>query len=221
MTTPGPVQPHSRVTLSGIFGPTATPYEIWSWGVNTTAFLTPNQTNLAALANGTQAAYATHLAPLYKSDVVLLKTRAAAVSPSGTVSKDAEGGYEQFDNVTSTPGTNSGTAVSFPLQTALVVSLQTGRAGPSGKGRFFLPWPSAMALSEGFRLSDANAATVRTGVRNFLLAVRAAAGDQASLLVVSYKGFASPVTSVAVGRTPDTMRSRRNAIKEGKIFQAL
>ncbi len=54
------------------------------------------------------------------------------------VNKNADDAYKQGDSVADAAGGTSGSVV-MPLQTALVVSLTTNRAGPTGKDRFYLP----------------------------------------------------------------------------------
>lgn len=207
-----PVQAHTRVTFSGVFGSTTAPLEIWSFNINTASIFDKTITAHKTLADAAQAAYATHIKPILDSEQIITRVRAAAIGIDGRVLKTGDGGYVQADNVTVTPGALGVSAANRkPLSTALVCSLVTNRAGPSGKGRFFLPWPSSQVLGTDYRLSTTDQATDLAAVKGFIGALRTAGTD---VLVVSSKDFASPVTGVRVGRTPDTMRSRRSHLLE-------
>lgn len=212
-----PKPAHTRITFSGIFGPAATPYEEWAFGLN---FATYGNTAAiqASVAGSAATAFQTHLPGLFKPDVRLVRTRVAQVTELGHVLKVAGSGeYVQGDNLLQVPGTSSNTAV-VPLQTACVVSLLSNRGGSTGKGRAFLP-TIASPLGSDYRWSTTAADAVNTAMRAFLNALAAIVGTgQTPALgpaqVVSTKGYLSPVTSVRTGVVPDTMRSRRGRIPE-------
>jgi hypothetical protein len=212
-----PVVPHQRLTFSGVFGSVASPVEIWNWGLALERIVDVGQMETGVAA--ARQAWVTHLAPIQPPSVNLTRVRIADINELGRVNVTSTGAYVQRDAVTPAAGTGSaGTAV-MPLQTATVVSLMTNRAGPTGKGRFFLPW-THQPLQNDFRMTEAASTTVATALKSFLNAV--VAGFTVSgitpvprLVVSSSKGYLSPVTGVRVGRVPDTMRSRRSALLEG------
>ena len=213
---------HTRITFSGVFGSTTQPIEIWAFNLSARPVLGTQPPGNAQMAADVAAAYTTHLKPLYDTDVTLTRVRIASLGPEGLVSKDGNGAYNQVDHNTAVSGANGAVAANRkPLQTALVVSLTTGRAGPTGKGRFFLPWPSPQLLDTEYRISATQAATNAASAKAFLNAVSTAVGAP---LVVASGGSVKPgglgpaltnVTGVRVGRVPDTMRSRRSALLEG------
>lgn len=207
-----PYVPHNRITLSGIFGALAAPVEEWSWSFATAPSTSGEPGAMIALATEVMSLYGTHMAPMFGPNVVLTRTRAAAINESGHVPQTADGQYLQGDNVTTKVGT--GSQVGQPiLQQALAVSLVTPRAGASGKGRFFLP-ATVHPVGTGYTLASTNTQAVATAAAAFLSGVANSNAFVGGILVCSYKGFASPVTGVRVGSVPDTMRSRRGRLTE-------
>lgn len=208
-----PVQAHTRITFSGVYGSTTQPTEVWSFNVNTSAAFDRTVPAHQTVADACLTAYHTHMRPLYDTDVTLTRVRAAAIGIDGRVLKTPAGGFLQADKTGVSSGAQGAVAANRkPLQTALVVSLVSARAGASGKGRYFLPWPQPTVLDTEWRISTTAQTAILDASRLFLQAVAAAAGP---VLVISYKDFASPVTGVRVGRVPDTMRSRRSHLIEG------
>lgn len=227
MTAPAPVvvvrppkPAHLRLTWSGVFGTLAGPIEEWSFGLAlpTEATIDPfTDAQIDALAQGMRTCYVSTLAPRMPSDVILTECRFANVNGLGRVKLRADGSYVQGINTVPQPGLDN--PVAIPLQTALCVSLVTARPGPSGKGRFFLPWPSQF-LNIGTKTLDANQATVMLDAcRDFLVAVNGLTPGDVS--VASTKGYLSTVIGLRVGRVPDTMRSRRERVPEGYVQRSL
>lgn len=205
---------HTRVVFNGVIGTAAAPLEEWSFSVKFPAAAIPaDGTDLVAdgVATDLAAAYGTNMDTLFPSDVVLTGIKVSHVLDTGHVAVRADGSYVQGEWAGEIPGLN--TPVGLPLQTALCVSLSTGRAGPTGKGRFFLPWPSIDIEAATKSITEANAGFLATSVAGFL--------DSMSTVmtyapqVVSSKGYMSEVLGVRIGRVPDTMRSRRADLPEG------
>jgi hypothetical protein len=194
------------VTYSGVFGTLASPIEIWSFTIKGQPVESSNTPQAKAFT--AKNAYSAGLRQVLPSSVILTRTRFSQHAAGGLVEQTADGAYVQADDLTTVAGTDTGGAA-IPLQSSVCVSLVTGRAGPSGKGRFFLPMPAA-ALDATWRLPIAKADAI---------AANAAAtldGLAAVLIpcVVSSKGFRTEVTAVRVGRVVDTIRTRRNAMVE-------
>lgn len=230
-----PSPAHTRITWSGVFGGATAPVEIWAFGLNAEPL------DVAAYGAGQVAtkmvtAYSTHLKGLFGTSVLLTKTRVANVDASGHVTKVADGSFRQLDDVTQIAGTATETNASRkPISTALCVSLTTARAGATGKGRFYLPWPPVYVLETDYRVSAAFTDSLRDAAKSFLDAVNAGltaaqpGGTATGRLVVASGGSVktgeapalSRVTGVKVGRVPDTMRSRRGAMLEGYSVGAL
>lgn len=217
-----PKPAHNKITFSGIYGDASAPTEIWQWSLNTGPAVFASAADRQSFADRMRDAWALRIKPIQPSDVKLTSVRVAQVLEGGLVSRNVDGGYNQADSVMTVQGTNPQTA-QMPLQTALAVTLETARAGATGKGRIFLPWPG-FTLDGTWRLTQANADTVRTAVRSLINDINldaALVGATKEVQVVSSLGYLSRVTHVSVGRAPDTMRSRRSALKESRVRVAL
>lgn len=215
MTTPTPPPAHSLQVFEGVFGTPALPVERWTFTLKTAPTLGDIQANMDAEAAALRDAWVTSLRPLFAGDVVLTRVKTVNVAATGKVDLRTDGSYEQAILETNNPGAQDpATSTRYPLQTALVVSLGSVRAGATGKGRFFLPWPAAARLEPDWRVTTAFADSLMTNVLAFLRGVRAACSDR-PLVIPSSKGYLSNVTTVRIGVVPDTMRSRRNQLLEG------
>lgn len=206
---------HTLVTFSGVIGSGAAQVETWSFSVKAAQLAAGDRTiaNLIAIANECQQRYADNFVTHTGEDTVLTNVRVAAIDATGHVEKTADGEYVQGDHAANWAGTEA--KQPMPLQTALCVSLNTARAGATGKGRFFLPWPAMSLDATDKRIPVAQATPFLGYVVNFLTGVQDALG--VDLQVVSSKGYMSPVTGVRLGRVPDTMRSRREDSPEGYV----
>jgi hypothetical protein len=200
-----PLPDHFRVTYSGVLGSQAAPIEQWSLSFNLDAsggvgdvFTTATRTALTqSWANGIQN--------VMPNDVWLTRSRIAAVV-GGRVVKDSAGAYQQLDNNDAFQGAG-GPARSLPASACLVASLMTARAGSTGRGRVFLPFPGFEVSSSDKLLGQAQAILVADAVKATVNGLNAVPGT-GRVSVVSSRGYASPVTSIRVGRRPDVLRSR-------------
>ena len=220
-----PKPEHTLVTWSGVFGGVTAPIERWSVSLaalgGQVSAATPVWTTIA---DAMHLAFRETLGVLYGPSIALTGTRAVRVDALGKYKTRIDGTYELGDSALVTGFTAGGTAGALmPLQTALVVSLATGRPGPTGKGRIFLPWPTIYGLQPDFRLSAGNAASLSLAARDFVARVNRAFSGLPAIgaespavrtQVVSSKGYGTTVTGVRVGRAPDTMRSRRSSLVE-------
>lgn len=122
-------------------------------------------------------------------------------------------------------GTVGGGAFAPPAQLATVATLRTtADRGLASKGRMFLPACAGYQDVDTNGQAATSAATrVAGAVRQFFIDINAAyaaaqSGDEAlgRVGVASDKGVGQfrQVTKVAVGRVPDTMRSRRGKLDE-------
>lgn len=214
-----PVPAHVKTTFTGVFGNITSPVEQWSFSINTADGVFVNQVDRENVAEAIADAWGLRMAVLHPPHVHLTRVRVAQVAAGGLVSKTVDGAYQQGD----WEGDKQGSGVSqvLPIQTAVVVSLGSNRSGPSGKGRFFLPAPSASIGSSDFRMTQE--ATDLILARSVALLgdidgiLGSSTGGSGAPVIVSTKGFVSPVTNVRVGRVMDTMRSRRSSQLEGYV----
>lgn len=121
------------------------------------------------------------------------------------------------------------TALSYPPQVALAVTLQGARRGPGQFGRFYLPGPN-MALQADARMSKAHQQTANEFVRTFLLACRDAYAIPSSPDVVDANpvnvsslgngtaGTIQIIERAGVGRVFDTVRRRRRQLGEDRVL---
>lgn len=228
-----PAPRHLYCRFSGVFGPLATPYEIWSFGFaldpGTGGGSQPggiDKTSMVTLANALSAHW-TSIAPGMSNQVRLTEVKASVVGAEGFVEKDANGTYVQGEKAMDATG--SGT-LSVPPQIALVHSLLTLADGAVGRGRFYLPSPAVGALEANGQITTTSRDAFVTRCKTFLDAVNTSSSNAGFGRVVVASGGSvtkgipaalRPVTTVAVGRVLDTQRRRRNAINEAPAGVAL
>lgn len=199
---------HTRVVFEGLVGTVAAPVEHWAFGVNFPADALaagPNDTVDNAVAADLKAQWDATLKAITPGDNFLTTVKVSRVGADGHVEKRADGSYSQ--GVWTGSSVGGGGTITLPLQTALVVSLTTPRSGSTGKGRIFLPFPGMVLQVADKRLSAADTNTVAVTAKAFLNNLSTVMTFPPQ--VVSSKGYMSEVTGVKVGRSPDTMRSRR------------
>ena len=213
-----PQPAHVRCTWSGVFGSPATAIEQWSFSLKTAGLpATIDGPALMARAEALRATYADKVLELVPAAVVCTQTLYAVTGADGKVLRFPDGAYQQGKLAVEMAGGGS-TVGRLPLQTALVVSTNTARPGQTGKGRLFLPLQLSQHIQTDFRIDPEWALLVAQRFAGVVHDVNAL-GPVVS--VVSSKGYSSPVTSVRVGRAPDTMRSRREKVVEGYVLSPL
>ncbi len=208
------VEPHLRLTAAGEFqSGSSSPWEIWSWRLN-----------LHGSAN--VALYKTQeIAEDFATDIQAFHVSAGARISSACVLREvklahigADGRYVSDPIIIDRNARGSVSGMPNAPQIALAVSLDTERRGASGRGRFYMPGFSGSANPTTGRIEPfvadqaASAAQTMLNAVNNLPSVDGLASPR--VVIVSSKGFVSPVTSVRVGQVLDTIRSRRNAIGE-------
>lgn len=139
------------------------------------------------------------------SDMRMTGVRISAIDGMGKVIN----GANRFSLKTPIAGTG-GVATQLPPQNTVVLSLRTGRRGPGGRGRMFLPL-TTISTSSGVVGS-----TARTAVANAGAAFMDAIWDVGVVPAVVNQAALrySSVTLVDVGSIVDTQRRRRNQAAE-------
>jgi hypothetical protein len=209
-----PFQPHIRLTFRGAFTTPAV-IEEFSFGVNCAPIQgTPNAPNQAMLDSAVDAVgqYWARPALQMPTGRPIREVKVAAIGVDGKYTSDP------MIAAVNLPGGASEPQYLAPPQVALVVSLNTGRRGPTGRGRWYLPCPSYRFLDD-LVLSTPLAQAVANESAAFLKDLETTFQDEivGGLLVpvvASSKGYNTVVTSVRVGRVTDTMRSRRTSLPE-------
>lgn len=215
-TMPRPA--HCLLTYSGVFGAASAPVEIWSWSM-TFRDTADHGGTTQALADKASALWDASVRTVTPGFLALTRTRVAFLGDGQHVNQ-LDTGYDQADNLTSIQG-SAGASGYLPLQTALAVSFYTARPGATGRGRAFLPL-QGVALDQGdFIVSTSRAQAFADAVATIGRGMSTGPGPVVGQhAVMSSKGYATDVTSYRCGRVPDTMRSRRNALKESYVIVA-
>lgn len=213
------VPKHFRFTLRGVF--TNTP-EIWSMGFH--------MSKTVALGDDTQlgdidesavtAAIATWFGRGYiAGNVLLTDWRAYDIGTDGKMVGNGPLLHDASGDAIHGTG-----AVKYPTQIALVITLKANNRGPAQYGRMFMPGP-VMDLQTDARISDAVAGEVGDFTGLFLKdvsdAIDAVDLNQTSGVNISSHGGGGAGTlqvidHVEVGRTLDTLRTRRNQLVEDR-----
>jgi hypothetical protein len=203
---------HCKLTYSGVFGSPSAPLEIWSWGM--TFLDIPNHGGTTqALADKAAGLWGTYLKSFTSPVITLTKTRVAFLGDGAHVNKNADGVFDQADNLDPQTGTGDNSPI-FPLQTALVASFYSLRQDATGRGRAFVPL-QGVPLDSSFIIPVQTATNLATAMKLIAAGMEDAAGPHVGQhAVISSLGHTSVVTQYKCGRVPDTMRSRRNALKE-------
>jgi hypothetical protein len=206
---------HLRITALGSMGTTV---DTFSYGVNCwgpdDVQPTTNSSNSAlftAIANAFSTFHGS-AGGLISARALLKSVKFANIGINGKYLNDPW--VVTFGTPVGGTVVESGTSV-IP-QAALAVTLTSGRRGPTGKGRFFVPMP-VVSMGSDFLISTANAATFQTRAQTLLNSINSAmsgASLASRVAVVSSKGYASTVTGVQVGRLVDVIRSRRGQLYE-------
>lgn len=116
-------------------------------------------------------------------------------------------------------GTGGVEGFQMPLQLAPVISLRTGTAGGSGRGRIYLPSPTQIAYDAALpNLTTAYRTAMVNALKDYVVAIRATGAAQGFLGVYSrVNAAATTVNSIDMGSIPDTQRRRRNELVEARI----
>lgn len=217
-----PKAAHYRLTFGGVFGTKASPFEQWQFGLNvaagvpTTVQTFPTDPALLGLMGPIRAAFVNNLLGTRQSGVRFTFLDARFIGSDGKQPRGADGAYVgaarlEFDDLAGATG-----APQYPFQIAQVVTLDSNRSGPRGRGRIFLP-PPANALESDGRLSAGLAQAAVNGVVAVINATNVAFNEvpeAADVSVMSTFGTVSRVERCRAGLALDTHRSRRRNLLE-------
>jgi hypothetical protein len=104
---------------------------------------------------------------------------------------------------------------SLPYEVATAVSLQTDYRGPSGRGRLYLPPPAVQGVGAGGILNATHVGGALGGVLAVINAIKANT-PYVALVVSPRRLFLHTITSINVGRVPDSQRRRRRSQSEAR-----
>jgi hypothetical protein len=223
-------KPHLRVTMTGTIGDTSSPVEEFSFGFALNRPDTGGQRTLSDLQTIAQAAntfYPVTISGSLSHATRLTRIRVSDIAGNGKTQRQLDGSYNHFDLTVSRDG---GMGVVPAPQTALVVGLYTPLNDLCGRGRMFLPMPGLPLIKESCQISDANAQMVADALAAFFDGVSdASASTGNGRLILASQGSVArgippenrPITEIRVGKTYDTMRSRRAQIAELPAVKAM
>jgi hypothetical protein len=223
-----PAPAHIRLTFSGTFGSTDPAAEEWSFGVGVDrAVGLVARDLLEAFAVECSVGAWNAIKPGIGSYAVLRRVRAAHVGDDGRVTRDTLGAYRQGDALVSLPGGGTVAVGSVkPFQVALAVSTRSAFAGPTGRGRFYLPAPIGSVVTPGGVMSAGDQTAHEARAVAFLDAVNTAA-DAAGYgrcvvasggsIVYGFPPALHVISHVGVGQAFDTLRSRRGDLPDKDV----
>lgn len=194
---------HWLLSFTGVSGYAEPAPEQWQFGVRIPV-RNSDVNSLESDATDAGNIFASDLAAVLGNNQRLTKITLARVGIDGRWERNIDGSYRKGEILRAITGSRTVQPV-MPASTALVASLVTGRAGPSGKGRIFLPI-GRLALGPDGRVDSVETDFIGDAVRDFVSNINSQVGP---IHVVSTKGFTSAVIGVRVGRVPDVMTSRR------------
>jgi len=218
MTIPAPpvFVPHLRATAIGRL---AQSVERFAWGLNIgrgdgSAFTKDNAgvegtTYFADVAADFRAFHTDPFTGI-NSSCVLEEVKFAFIGSNGLYTRDPI-------VVPVTQAGGGGGSNPMPPQVAVAVSTTTDRRGPTGRGRFYIPMPVNSMEPPSLQMSDVTRIQIQGAAGRFLNAVGNQPGfdlTDARPVIVSSRGYNTPITGVRVGRTYDTIRSRRSQLVE-------
>jgi len=189
--------------------------EVWSCGLRTTSPLTPGAgDNIAAIASGCVTPWTTFFTTsnvAAGANTTFTTVTARVISPAGVTTAI---GVASPGSAVVGLGANA-----LPNQIARCFTLQTGRAGRSGRGRIYVPALGAVLGSTGL-ISSTFSLNCAQALATAIISMNSAIQAQTNVAV--FIGVQSQVIldngarvlSVRVGNVLDTQRRRRDAMTE-------
>lgn len=210
---------HYLVTASGTIEGSAGAVEIFSYGFafgkagTQTGGPAPLNTSPNATGGGSWTDLAERVQAFHaradtqiNARAVLRMVKVASIGPDGK--------YVEAPNalMVATPGQVTG-LTSRPPQIALRVSLSGPPALKRVRGGFYLPLPQLATGSDGFRITDGSRQSLMGSVVDLVEGINENF-DESRVVIASSRGFNARVRELRVGDVFDTIRRRRNDLKE-------
>lgn len=208
---------YNRLVIDGTL---ATGAERWSCGINFTAdAITPSADNLADWAE----AVLESLRPTTGTPA----TVKGYLSTSGTITRVRAYTHPDLGEPADRAGVSTGAAIAgsgtanMPPQCSLVVTLLTGVAGRSGRGRFYWPHVGGSVTSAGKSslVSGTTASAWADLLSNWGTLLPSA--DITVAVASETQGTITPVITASVGDVVDTQRRRRDGLVEARFVGSI
>lgn len=171
-----------------------------------------DDTDMAAFAARGEA-YWTALKSDYVNVTSYVGSRLQLVGTNGKVVETLE------SLITPVPGTR--TDANLPTEVAVVVSLRTGTASRSGRGRIYLPAPSTWNVDLDGRYNHSSRDTLATDSVAYLQPLTVGSNTYEPYVVSTTEQALRQITSVRVGDVFDVQRRRRNQLAESYVTAAV
>nr|CRY94708.1 hypothetical protein [uncultured prokaryote] len=227
---------HQLLQISGIVGTTAAPYEIWSTGIRTVAYLNGGTGGSVpiVLTEEELQSYLTELEPLLLAALASSTLQVGGQSVKITQLKynqiDANGHYAYDTTVQSevanAPFGSSASTMEYPSQVSKVLTLETGFSrGLAHRGRMYIPGPvNSFSPSLGTLAVTQAEVTAWAGVVDLLNRPIDRSGQtidvRAAVVSGVGNGFAwREITGVSMDTRADIQRRRANDL-QGVRFAA-
>jgi hypothetical protein len=123
--------------------------------------------------------------------------------------------YDSLVGAASHAGTDT-THFALPGEVANVCTWRTGRPDRSGRGRWYLPAPTANALTTVGRYITAYTTAVVVSVNAYLASLKAAVPALTPVVFSPTHHETNVITGWDVGDVPDAQRRRRNKLVESR-----
>lgn len=168
------------------------------------------------------AAHSTH----WDSEVAFTEIGVAQITQTSATDAQGQGGNQAQDGGTSwelfpIPGgagqvSGGGVGPALPFEVALAVTLVTDHRGPSGRGRLYLPPPSTSAM--GYDGTFLTAVVTEAGalITSYFAGIKDATTYE-PIVVSPRRLILNTITSIAVGKVPDSQRRRRRSQDEARV----
>lgn len=128
------------------------------------------------------------------------------------------GSSAAFVSVPSPPSLTGTGGATLPLQACVVVTLLTGAAGRSNRGRMYLPAAGAGVSMANNQLNETIVDTITDQITDLFDGINALEGFTSVAVVSQTHSAARPVTSIRVDSKVDIQRRRAN--KQAPLFTA-
>lgn len=226
--------PHYQMTLSGVIGPnSATPLEIWSFGLqfgvpglDGTSTVGPLSDSAMAALLTASSAYFNRASTGIRAEAFMMMLKVAQVGADGKYS----GPPQVVMPVEPVSGNVSTSTLRLqPPQVTYAVSLTGPAAVTPRRGRWYVPLPAYGIEANTMGIAAGDRTAMVTSAKTFLTAVRTAVKAFSPTLDVVMAGADRPSkgeppvntvpASINVGSIYDTQRRRRNALVEARTTQ--
>lgn len=217
--------PHVKLTMSGTFdnGSGGAAVEIFSMSLAFAAVTGAQlsqaqlQATIADVTTGCEAWFADPLTGI-SVNTTLTQVKIAQIGTNGKYVGDAV-----FEVVARNGGVNENGP--YPSEVSYAVSLRTAVRGPKGRGRFYVPGPT-LAATSGWRIDPTAAQGAANSAYHALISLDNGTigkafvthspdpADIFGVVVASKVAGNTPVETVQVGDVFDTIRRRRNKLRE-------